>query len=106
MFKGLIALFTSGVIFSPFVLFGVFSGFFAMFKMTPEAIAGLFGDFRFYGAVAVAAVVWTLMFAKVYREGGVDVDWSATAGKIVWNFVRYVIAFDLSMAFVMMISIF
>ena len=106
MFKGLIALFTSGVIFSPLVLLGVISGFFAIIKMTPEAIADLFGDFHFYGAVAFVAAGYTLIFAKIYKEGGIDVDWPATIGRIVWNFVRYFIAFVLSMSFVTMFSIF
>lgn len=104
MIKGLIALFTSGAIFNPLVLLGVFSGIFAITRLKPEVIRDLFGDFHFYGAVAFIAAIYTVLFAKIYKEGGEEVDWAATSGRIVWNFVKYFLAFILSMSFIMMIS--
>lgn len=104
MIKGLIALFTSGAIFNPFVLFGVISGSFAVIKLEPEAIRSLFGYPQFYGVIAFLAVGYTVLFAKVYKDGGIEIDWSATAGRIVWNFVRYFLSFILTMSFIVMLS--
>ena len=99
-------MFTSGIIFSPMVLLGIVSGIYCIIQMEPEKIRLLFLDARFYAGVVVAAVVYAFVFAKVYREGGNEVDWAATCMKAVWGIVRYLIAFVLSMSFVMMISIF
>lgn len=104
MIKGIIALFTSGAIFNPFVLLGVFSGAFAIIKLDPETIKSLFGYPQFYGAVAFLSAIYTTLCAKVYKEGGIEVDWPATSGRIVWNFVRYFIAFVLTMSFIVMMS--
>lgn len=104
MIKGLIALFTSGTIFNPFVLLGVFSGAFAVVKLDPETIRGLFGYFQFYGAVAFLAVVYTALFAKVYKEGGIETDWPATSMRMAANFIRYFVAFVLAMSFIVMMS--
>ena len=104
MFKGLISLFTTGAIFNPLVILGIVSGFWAVIKMHPDAICELFGNYHFYLLVAVVAFVYTIIFAKIYKEGGIDIDWGATIGRAVWNFVKYFIAFVLSMSFLVMIS--
>ncbi len=106
MIKGIIALFTSGAIFNPFVLLGIISGVWALLNLKPEEIRGLFANIHFYTAIALAAVVYTFIFAKIYKEGGEDIDWSATCGRAVWNFAKYFLAFVLSMSFVTMISFF
>ncbi len=106
MIKGLLTLFTSGLIFSPMVLLGVISGAWAIVNLSPDDIRNLFFDFRFYVIVAILAVLFTVLFAKVYKSGGASVDWGATTAKMFWNFIKYFIAFVLSMSFVTMISIF
>lgn len=104
MFKGIIALFTSGAIFNPFVLLGIFSGAFAVIKLKSETIRSLFGYPEFYGAVAFLAVVYTVIFAKVYKDGGIETDWKATTMRMVGNFVRYFLSFVLTMSFIVMLS--
>ena len=104
MIKGLISLFTTGAIFNPLVILGIISGFFAVIKLQPETIRELFGDYHFYGVIAVVAVLYTVVVAKIYKEGGIEIDWPATLGKALWNFVKYFIAFVLSMSFLMMIA--
>ena len=106
MIKGLIALFTSGVIFNPLVLLGVISGIYSIIHFEPEQIRSLLTDVRFYLGVSAISALYTVAFAKVYDEGGLQVDWASTFGKTIWNIVRYFIAFVLSMSFVMMINIF
>lgn len=104
MFKGIIALFTSGAIFNPFVLLGIFSGAFAVIKLAPETIRSLFGYPQFYGVVAFLSAVYTAVFAKIYKDGGVDVDWKATALRMAGNFVRYFLSFVLTMSFIVLLS--
>ncbi len=104
MFKGIVALFTSGAIFNPLVLLGIISGFTAVIKLEPEQIRNICGDERWYIGVAVVALLYTVIFAKIYKEGGDEVDWSSTLGLAVWNFVKYFMAFFLSMSFVMLVS--
>ena len=99
-------MFTSGIIFSPMVLLGIISGICCIIQMEPEKIRLLFLDARFYTGVVVVSAIYAIVFAKVYREGGNEVDWTATFMKAVWGIVRYLVAFVLSMSFVMMISIF
>ena len=106
MIKGLIALFTSGIIFNPMVLIGVISGSYTIINLKPEEIRLLMINANFYMAVCVLAFLYTFIFARVYKTGGVNVDWGATTGLFVWNFVRFLISFVLSMSFVTMISIF
>ena len=106
MFRGLIALFTSGVIFNPFVLLGIGCGIWTIINMSPADIRTLFLDYRLYVVVAVVTVLYTFLFAKIYKQGGRYVDWNSTMWLAVWNFVRYFISFVLAMSFVTMISIF
>lgn len=106
MIKGLVALFTSGIIFNPMVLFGVISGAYTIVNKTPEEIRALFLTPFFYAVIAGISVGYTIIFARVYKIGGVHIDWFATSGSTIWNFIRYFIAFVLSMSFVIMISIF
>ena len=106
MLKGIIALFTSGIIFNPMVLLGIISGSYTILKLEPEKIRALFADYRFYGIVFVVAVLYTLVFGRVYQEGGMKVDTPATALRVVWNFIYYIVAFALAMSFVVMFSIF
>ncbi|MBE6453282.1 MAG: hypothetical protein E7017_00135 [Alphaproteobacteria bacterium] len=106
MFKGIIALFTSGIIFNPFVMMGIGCGVWAIINLPPEDIRTLFLDCRLYIIVAIVAVIYTFLFAKIYKQGGRYIDWNSTMWLAVWNFVRYFISFVLAMSFVTMISIF
>lgn len=104
MFKGLVSLFTTGAIFNPLVILGIISGFFAIIKLQPDTIRELFGNYHFYLLVAVVAFLYTIIFAKIYKEGGIEIDWGETIGRAIWNFIKYFIAFVLSMSFLVMIS--
>ena len=77
MFKGIVSLFTSGVIFSPFVLLGIISGSWCYFNMQPEKIRSLLLKKEIYVIVALASSVFVCLFAKVYDNGGKYIDWSA-----------------------------
>jgi hypothetical protein len=104
MIKGIVALFTSGILFKPMVLLGIISGFVFMFGFDEQARQMLTEVPFLYVAVAVVAVLYTFSWDKVYKEGGEEVDWVSTTGLAVWNFALYFIALFLTISFVVLIS--
>ena len=106
MFKGLRALFTSGIIFNPMVLFGIISGVWGYANLDAEKLKRLFSQPVLSGAVFLVSLVYSLVFAKVYKSGGAVVDWSATLWNVVAGVLRYLAAFVLTMSFIGMINIF
>ena len=106
MIKGLIALFTSGIIFNPMILLGIVSGSYTILSFAPEEIRQLMLNSDFYLVICIVAACYTFIFARVYKTGGLRVDWCTTTGVFFWNCIRYLIAFVLSMSFVTMINIF
>ena len=65
MIKGLIALFTSGIIFNPMVLLGVISGSYTIINLKPEEIRLLMINANFYVAVCVLANIDYKIFGLV-----------------------------------------
>ena len=106
MLKGIMALFTSGLILNPFVLFGIISGAYVVLHFEPEGIRSLLSSSYLYMGVFVVSILYTFIFTRVYQEGGIKTDWFATFMKSVWNGVRYIVSFVLAMSFITMISIF
>ena len=106
MLKGIFSLFTSGLIFNPFVLMGVVGGSWCYFTMEPNEIRSLFLKKEFYAIVFIVSVVFVFLFAKVYDNGGRYLDWFSMFVKAVGNVVKFVISFVLVMSFISMISIF
>lgn len=100
MIKGLLALFTSGIFFHPMVLSGIILGGVVSSKFESEQIYSYLQFPYFYIAAVVWAIVYTLLFAKVYKDGGVGVDKSSTFVRIIGNAARFILAFFLTLAFV------
>ena len=97
MFKGIISLFTSGLIFTPFVLGGIIFGAWCYFNLAPENIQNLFLRNEFYAAIVGASVVYVLLFARVYLRGGNALDWMAMLWKMVANILKFLASFLLVM---------
>ena len=106
MFKGVISLFTSGLIFSPFVLLGIIAGSWCYFNMQPNEIRNLFLTKEFYAVVFVLAMLFVFIFSKVYDDKGLHLDLSTMFLRVVANVVKFFISFVLVMSFISMISIF
>ena len=66
MIKGLISLFTSGIIFNPLVLLGIISGFWCITNKEPSEIRELFNQNWLYVIVGVVAIAYTFIFIKIY----------------------------------------
>ena len=106
MFKGIISLFSSGAIFNPFVLLGIACGSWCYFNMEPEDIRNLFFKNEFYAIVVASAILYVVLFSKIYKTGGRYLDWSAMIMRMVANIVKFFISFVLIMSFISMMSIF
>ena len=106
MFKGLISLFTSGAIFSPFVLVGITLGSWCYFNMTPEEIRNLLFKNEFYVAVVSVAIIYVLLFVRIYERGGNSLDWGAMLIKMIANVFKFIASFLLVMSFISLMSVF
>ena len=106
MFKGIISLFTSGIIFTPFVLAGIILGAWSYFNLAPEAIRDLFFKNEFYVAVVSSSLAYVLLFSRVYTRGGNALDWNAMLIKMIANVIKFLASFVLVMSFISLMSIF
>lgn len=104
MIKGLMALFTTGVIFNPLVLLGVATGLFAMARLTDGQIKDLFFDYHLYLLVLLISVVYSFVFKKVYKDDGITPDYAAMTFSSLLGVVKFVFAAGMAIAFVMMLS--
>lgn len=89
---------------NPMILLGIFGGIFAITNLKEEAIKGLFADYHFYLLVVLVSTVYTFVFKRVYKDGGVEVDYGATSLRAAGGVLKFLLAFALSMSFVLMIS--
>lgn len=99
MLKGIVALFTSGLFFHPMVLSAIALGIWVSSQFKSEEIYEALRFSYFYIAAVVWAFAYTFLFAKVYKEGGVEVDKLATFFKGIGNTIKFIAAFFLTLAF-------
>ncbi len=104
MFKGLAALFTSGIIFNPMVLMGVILGFYCSFTLEAEQIYQLFGNYHFYFVILAISIIYHFSFKKVYKGDYEGLDYSAMVWQIIGDVFKFVFATVLSICFLLMIS--
>ena len=104
MFRGLISLFTSGAIFSPLVLLGIISGIYSITHFVPEQIRALAMNWHTYALIVFISFVYVFGFKKIYQEGGVRLDMGAMILAILANTAKFILAFFLSMSFMLLIS--
>ncbi len=104
MFKGIIALFTSGLIFHPMILGGIISAVIVSFNWENEEIYAILRTSYLYIGIFALALAYTFIFAKVYKEGGEEVNQFATFIRTLGNTVKFTLAFLLTFSFMMMIS--
>ena len=92
MIKGIISLFTSGAIFNPMVLLGILLGVLCDVGLSGEEIKELVSGLYIFG------------FKKVYKEGGIDLDYPPMIFLIVWGVVKFTISALLTISFIEMLK--
>lgn len=83
MFRGLISIFSSGLILNPLFILGVASGAFLSHRFSEETIFGIFTDYEIYLVAVAIAFVYTFAFRQVYKGYSKVVDWNATFERFV-----------------------
>ncbi len=103
MIRGLIALFSSGTILNPMVLLGVLSGFLLKAFLSYGEIFALYGNYHFYIGVVFVAFLYGMIFKKVYKKGGLDLDLGEMGQNLVLDSIRLGISNALAVAFIAML---
>ena len=104
MFKGILALFTSGLIFHPMVLGGIVSAIAVSLAWESKDIYAILQTSYPYIAIFALALAYTFSFAKIYKEGGEEVNHLATFMRALGNTVKFTLAFLLTFSFMILIS--
>lgn len=104
MFKGIIALFTSGLFFHPMVLTGILSAVLVCLKWQDEEIYSILRTSYLYIIILVWALIYTFTFAKIYKEGGTEINRLATFARAIANAIKFTIAFILTFSFMLLMA--
>lgn len=105
MFKGIAALFTSGIIFNPMVLLGIVLGIYCAFSLKSDAIAAVYHNYNLYLMALVVSTAYVVVFKKVYKDDGMTLDVPRMALRVIGGVVKFVFASFLTISFVYMFSL-
>lgn len=99
MIKGIVALFTSGLIANPMILLGILSGgaFYAF--MDEGRIFQLYKNPMFYGLALGLSLLYIVGFRRVYTTDG-QTDWGETCLAVVGAFFKFFVASLLMISFI------
>lgn len=99
MIKGILALFTSGIMTNPMVLMGIILGsVFYSFLDGPE-IFQIYKKPSFYGIALILSCIYVLGFRRVYTEDG-ETDWFETLLAIAVGVFKFVLSSALMISFI------
>lgn len=103
MIRGILALFRSGIIFDPFVLFGVLSGL--VFAMSPnkEMVEQILSQNSFYLLILLLGALYNFFVKRVYKDDGDTVDYLRVGWNTLMSLVKYVLSCAFAMMFVLMV---
>ncbi len=105
MIKGIVALFTSGAIFNPMILLGIFFGILFDVKMSYEQmIEHIYKNYHFYLLALLLAAAYNFVFHRVYDDGGDRLDKAAMAGNIIFSALKFVVSSALTISFIELLS--
>ena len=104
MIKGIISLFTSGLIFNPLVLLGIVCGIISITKLNQEQLIAIAKDPNSYILVVFAAFLYAFIFKKRYKEGGISIDYTAMLFTVVGGTIKFILSYILSISFVVMLG--
>jgi len=103
MFKGLKALFASGLILHPMVLTGIAMGIFFSVKFEPGVLFSVFSDYGYYLVAAVIAALYVLFFQRTYNGYDGQTDWKATAAKVPGAWIKLMLSNILTVVFLIIL---
>ncbi|MBQ8677476.1 MAG: hypothetical protein IJ529_05985 [Alphaproteobacteria bacterium] len=99
MIRGILALFTSGIMTNPMVLLGIILGSVLYFSLDGQQIFQVYKMPSFYGFAVVLSCIYVLVFRRIYKENG-DTDWGETLLSVIASFFRFIVASILMISFI------
>ena len=99
MIRGLIALFSSGLIFAPQVLFGIISGLIFGAKLTIEQIKDIYCSPIFYITVFSALSLYVYMFKLTYKNRRGAIDWGDNFLRVIGYCAMFFISNAMTISF-------
>jgi len=99
MIRGIVALFTSGIITNPMVLLGIILGTVLYCCLDGQQIFQIYKMPSFYGVAVLLSCIYVLGFRRVYTENG-DTDWVETGLSVLASVFKFVVASILMISFV------
>ncbi len=101
MIKGIISLFTTGMILNPMILLGIASGMFLSYRFDSniEKLIDIFSGYDTYLVAVSIAFVYTFAFNQVYKGYSSTVDWDETFKRFIGNSLKIVLSTIMSVIF-------
>lgn len=104
MIKGILALFNTGVIFNPFVLTGIISGFILVSRLDAEGIKAFYLNYHVYLLLFLLGAGYNFMFKKEYKENGDDLNFTAMFWNSLFCVFKFVFSSIMAISFVGLLS--
>lgn len=91
MIRGIIALFTSGILLKPMVLLGIIGCICLHYTVDEDKIADCFFNQNLYLICLLISLIYTCIFCRVYYTGGRRVNWKSTISGTLHNFLTLIL---------------
>lgn len=101
MIKGIISLFTSGIILNPMVILGIIFGLILNSNLTLSEVYDVFLNYRIYALGVSFAVIYVIFFKPIYKYKSLELDYKAIALSILKESIRFVFTTALTLSFFM-----
>jgi len=98
--KGIIALFSSGLILAPQVLFGIILGIFFGSRLEIEQIKEVYEAPAFYLAVFFLVSIYVYLFKLTYKNSRGDIDWVDNFFRVIGYCLMFFLANLLTLCFI------
>lgn len=105
MIRGLLALFSSGLIFAPQVLAGIILGLFLGAKLPLEQIKSIYCNQNFYICVFFFIGLYVFIFKRTYKNSRGDIDWQDNLLRIFGYCAMFFISNIMAISFVYMLFV-
>lgn len=105
MIKGIIALFSSGLILAPQVLVGIILGLYFGAELKPEQIKAIYCNYHFYTMVVALVAIYVFSFKRTYKENSDDIDWQDNLLRVLGYSAMFFVANILAISFIYMLAV-
>lgn len=99
MIKGIISLFTSGIILNPMVILGIVFGIIINVNLKKTEVYDVFTNYRIYVLGLILSVIYIVFFKKVYKGKSLELDYNTMGAYIIKEGLRFVFTVFLSISF-------